>query len=172
MAKHRPLPSQERLQELFEYSVITGELRWKAKSSVKATRTLVGSLATNLNGSHFQTRVDGSLYMTHRLIWRLITGDDPGCLEVDHVDLCKTNNSWHNLRLATRGENQHNRPSYRSNKTGYKGVSYYQRYGKYLASIRVQGRTKTIGYFQTPEEAHTAYCKAAAELHGEFSRTH
>lgn len=33
----------------------------------------------------------------------------------------------------------------------------------------MNGHTSTIGYFGTPEDAHTAYIKRAKEIHGEFA---
>jgi hypothetical protein len=37
------------------------------------------------------------------------------------------------------------------------GVCAYPRYGKYKAAIGIDGKTKTLGYFDTPEAAHEAY---------------
>ena len=34
----------------------------------------------------------------------------------------------------------------------------------------VDGRKRFLGLHATPEAAHTAYCKASAELHGEYGR--
>ena len=49
----------------------------------------------------------------------------------------------------------------KKNATGFKGVS---RVGKrYQARIRMEGKTKVLGYFPTAEEASNAYDKAAAE---------
>jgi len=172
MPKHKPLPSQERLQELFEYSVITGELTWKKKPHPLANRVVVGAKATNSNGHYLQTIVDGQYFVSHRIVWMLVTGEDPGDLEVDHKDLDKLNNSWHNLRLCTRAQNQGNRTKRSDNQTGFKGVYPLPRLGKYAAQIQHEGFQQNLGLFPTPEEAHAAYCKAALELHGDFARTH
>ena len=37
--------------------------------------------------------------------------------------------------------------------------------------IVVRGRRNYLGTYDTPEEAHEAYCKAAKEHFGEYART-
>jgi hypothetical protein len=171
MTKHKPLPSQERLQELFDYSVVTGELRWRTKSHPKANRCIVGNIAGNKNGDgYLQISVDNSWYAVHRTIWKLVTGVDPGSVFIDHVDRDRLNNAWHNLRLSTNSQNGCNRSKTPHNTTGYKGV--FRNGSGFIARIKVHQRTLNLGTFPTPEEAHAAYCKAAAELHGDFARTH
>ena len=51
----------------------------------------------------------------------------------------------------------------------YKGVTYNKRYNRWVSSISVNGLNVFLGYFDTELEAHAAYCKAAASLHGEFA---
>lgn len=41
---------------------------------------------------------------------------------------------------------------------------------RYAAIIFTNGRSRMIGTFDSPEEAHDAYRKAHIELHGELSR--
>lgn len=171
MSKFLPLPSQERLQELFDYSVITGELRWKTKPSPRSNKIKPGSLCGCLDGGvGFKVTLDGKNYGAHRLIWKLVTGNDPGQLEVDHSDTDSSNNSWHNLRLADRSENACNRSKMKNNTTGFKGVSLTPS-GKFRVQIMRHGVNYRPAPFDTLEEAHAAYCKAAEELHGEFARS-
>ncbi len=63
-----------------------------------------------------------------------------------------------------------NRGVQANNKLGFKGVIFHKRDKKFIASIRVLGKQKCLGYFSTAEEAHSAYIKASGELHGQFSR--
>jgi hypothetical protein len=167
MGKSKRLPSQDELQRLFEYSVITGELRWKVRP---AWQVRVGDVAGTVNG-HGYTAVciGGIIYAAHRLIWKLVTGEDPTeC--IDHVDRDGSNNAWMNLREATRRQNQCNRGVQANNTSGFKGVSWVARRKEYSAQIKIDGKTTFLGHFKTAEEAHRAYREAATRLHGEFAR--
>lgn len=93
------------------------------------------------------------------------------CEFVDHIDLDTLNNHRANLRLATAAENGRNRGKNKNNTSGFKGVTLHRPSQKWIAHIRVQRKQAFLGYFDTPEAAHAAYCKAAEELHGEFRRT-
>ena len=49
-----------------------------------------------------------------------------------------------------------------------KGVSRAR--GRWRARIKTYGREVELGRFDTKEEAHAAYCRAATEYFGEFAR--
>ena len=102
---------------------------------------------------------------------RLITGTTDSYTEVDHQDRDTLNNQRSNLRLATHSQNQHNRSMNRNNKSGYKGVSWYKNREMWVAQIRVNGKSITLGYFNDPAKAGAVYDTAALELHGKFART-
>ncbi len=46
---------------------------------------------------------------------------------------------------------------------------FHQRRGKWASSICVDYQQKHLGYFETADEAHAAYCIAAAQYHGEYA---
>lgn len=62
-----------------------------------------------------------------------------------------------NVRWATRLQQVHNRRLFKSNRSGYKGVSWHKRVNKWVAQIRIDGHKKHLGYFDTPELAHEVY---------------
>jgi hypothetical protein len=158
-----PLPSQSQLQELLEYSVITGGLRWRVNMvcAVKA-----GQVAGCIGARRYVAiRIYGKQYRAHRIIWCLVTGDDPGRLEVDHINGDPSDNAWHNLRLVSPTQNAHNRRLALNNTSGYQGVSWDKANKKWAARIMSNNRSTNLGYFSTPEEAHQAYLKAKRELH-------
>lgn len=101
---------------------------------------------------------------------RQILGEPAG-REVDHENLDGLDNQRINLRIATRGQNQHNRGRYRSNTSGYIGVSWRESHQKWRARINVNGEQEHLGYFDTAEAAANAYDEAARRLHGFFART-
>jgi len=103
------------------------------------------------------------------LMHRIIVGDPKG-LEVDHRDGDGLNNRRSNLREATKTQNRRNQRTSRANTSGFKGVSYDAWNRTWQAGISINGKSKRLGSFPTPEAAYVAYCKASAELHGEFGR--
>ena len=93
----KPLPTQQRLHQLFDYSVVTGQLWRRYKSGAQ--------VAGGHNKGYLSVFVDGVPYQAHRLIWRWVTGDDCGALQVNHIDCVRDNNAWHNLELVTHQQN-------------------------------------------------------------------
>ena len=166
MPKPKPLPMQERLQELFDYSVTTGLLCWETGS----WRGHPAGRVSHSNG-YLDVRISQQTYRAHRLVWMWVTGEDPGDQDIDHIDGCRTNNAWHNLRLATRSQNHCNRGPQANGTSGFKGVCFFKPRQKWRARLNVGYVEHHLGYFDTPEEAHAAYLAAAERLHGEFART-
>ena len=102
------------------------------------------------------------------LMHRIILDAKKGQL-VDHRNHDCLDNRRSNLRLATQSQVHANRKiSFGSSK--YKGVSWFDRTGKWVVYIRIQGKQKNVGYFETEEEAARAYDAKARELFGEFAR--
>ena len=99
----------------------------------------------------------------HRVIAKAPRG-----VHVDHADRDGLNNRRSNLRLCSNYENQHNTRKRKNNTSGFKGVYWDKDAKKWRSCILAYGKRHHLGRFNTPEEAHAAYCKASAELHGEF----
>lgn len=99
----------------------------------------------------------------------------PDETEVDHVNHDTLDNRKQNLRLATVAQNQWNQlPRKTKTYSPLKGVTFQasgNRKKPWLASIRINGRHKFLGYFATQEEAALAYKIAAQDAFGEFART-
>jgi hypothetical protein len=154
-----------RLRCLLGYCPDTG--RFVKKGSLGE----VGHLKRDDCGKNYVIiRLDRKKYRAHRLAWLYVHGHWPSG-HIDHVDGNGVNNAISNLREATNSQNCMNRGAQSNNQSGYKGVSWYKRDGKWIAKIAVGGKQTNLGYFSTAEEAHAAYAAAAAELHGEFART-
>jgi hypothetical protein len=99
---------------------------------------------------------------------RLISGTPAG-METDHIDGDGLNNRRSNLRFATTSENQRNRVASANNTSGgRKGVNFHRYSGRWRASIQLNGKRRHLGYFDTPDQAHAAYCESAVRLHGDF----
>jgi hypothetical protein len=110
----------------------------------------------------------------HRIVWMLHNNEYiPDGMIIDHIDINTENNNPLNLRLCTAKESSRNRLVQSNNLTGLKGVVYdpsKSSRNKYIAKIMIDNKkSKYIGVFLTPEEAHDAYVKAAKVYHGEFA---
>lgn len=94
----------------------------------------------------------------------------PKGVQVDHVNRDGLDNRRENLRLCTQTQNLANRGRFSNNTSGFKGVSWYAKTRKWKAQIQVGKVKRHLGYFDLPEDAHKAYCKAAEEGFGKFAR--
>lgn len=157
--------TQQRLKEVLDYDPEIGNFVWKLRLS---QRIKVGQRAGTLNIKGYRhIRINGKYYYAHRLVFLYMNGEFP-VDQVDHINLEKDDNRWVNLREATNGQNISNRRNRADNKSGFKGVCWDKRVKLWEARICKNGKQKFLGYFETPQEGHAAYCKAADKLHGEF----
>lgn len=161
-----PLPSCERLHALLDYDPATGILRRLAN----AARMKAGDIAGGpTSAGYWRVSLDGKRYKAHRLIWKMMTGLDPD-LEPEHRDGNGMNNSWSNLRPATKSQNMMNTSIRSDNTSGIKGVSLHKKTGRWDARIQAGGVKYFLGMFDTAEQAMVAYQEASRRLHGEFAR--
>jgi len=159
--------TQNKLHELLDYSIITGNFYWKVKPS---RRVKAGAIAGTSKGNkgYVDIRIKRKAYQAHRLVWLYLFGKYPDNV-VDHINGVKTDNSWINLRDITHSQNLRNCGLSSRNTSGYKGVSYMKGRNMYSAHIGYKGKQKYLGCFKEPKEAYKAYCEAAKELHGEYA---
>ena len=157
-----PLPSQKKLQELFDYR--DGQLYWKERihSSIDLSKP-AGHIGKD---GYRRIQIERKLYKSHRLVWKYHYGKDPKEF-IDHIDGNKSNNNIKNLREATRQQNNFNKITQKNNKLGIKGVSKIG--NKYTATIFINDKRKYLGFFDTIEEARLAREEAEKKLFKEFS---
>jgi len=89
---------------------------------------------------------------------------------IDHKDGNPLNNQKANLRRCTQAENVKNRAIQRGNKSGFKGVFFQKKLGRWRAQISVMGKAKHLGCFDDPAVAALSYNEAAKKYYGEFAR--
>ena len=157
MSQFKPLPPLRELQQKFEYDPASGALTNKCTRSGRAVKgNLAGSLKPD---GYIHVCLDRRMLKAHRIIWYIVTGTDPVGFDVDHIDRNPLNNSWVNLRLATRTQNNANS----------KNKGYQKRGNSYRAKIKIGKQQVSLGSFPTPEEAHEVYKAKHIEVHGSFS---
>lgn len=105
------------------------------------------------------------ILLMHRVIMQTPKG-----MHTDHIDHNGLNNQRKNLRVCTNSQNQMNSGKKSHNKSGFKGVSYYERYKKWRAQIKVNKKRIFLGYYDTKELGSEAYIKACKKYHGEYGK--
>lgn len=79
------------------------------------------------------------------------------------------NNQSENLRIVTLSQNQWNRRKFTKSSSKYKGVSWHKVRLKWETYIRINGKMKHLGYFNTDVEGAIAYNNAAIEIFEEYA---
>lgn len=110
------------------------------------------------------------MYMHRTILSRTLNRELTQFDRVDHKDTNPLNNTRDNLRLCTRSQNTANTGLTATNTSGYKGVHFDKKAGKWRATIMLNKKLYRLGYFESPEEGHKAYREKAIELFGEFAR--
>jgi hypothetical protein len=179
----KPLPNIETLYDLLElkedftlywkvrpvkyFAGNNPELAAKRYNSRDAGKPAFDTISSKgyLHGHIFKEQ-----YLTHRIIWKMIHGYDPQY--IDHIDGNPLNNHIDNLRDVTFSENMKNQKIKRENPSKVMGVSLRKDLisKPWRAVIGIDGKSKTIGYFSSKEEAIAA--RKAAEIINGFHVNH
>ncbi len=158
-------PAPQRLRELLRYCPETGELFWKVSGR---GRMRPGDPAGSMcHTGYKKVGIDGWAYLCHRVIWAMVYDEWPS-IALDHADRNSLNNRIENLREATHSQNGANRARFPNNKSGFKGVFYYAKFNKFVATIVVNRKRRRLGLFDTAEGASEAYTAASKAAFGEF----
>ena len=152
----------ERLREVLSYDPDTGVFRWIAKTS-KFSHMHPGDIAGGAEADGRRSiRIDGLMHWAHRLAWLYMTGKWPAG-DIDHRDTDPGNNRWLNMREATKSVNAQNRTKGQGKNGLPLGVSLKGK--RFEAGIKIDGRRRYLGTFDTPAAAHSAYVTAKRANH-------
>lgn len=171
----KPLPSLERLNELLSYDAHSGVLTWKMQSATSRknigfNNKCAGKVAGTIGLKGYLTiGIEHNYYLTHRIIWKMMTGEDPADI-IDHEDTDRLNNRWKNLRETANGKNIQNSKLRIDNKSGVKGVHWDAWHQKWAAVLTTDGKSIKLGRFSSLEEATNVITQARLKAHGEFAR--
>lgn len=165
MIQTASLPSSEELHALFHYDPETGALTWKERppttraNKVHNVRDAGKEVGATDSWGHRQVRVGGRLRAVHRVIWKMMTGEDPK-EQIDHVNGVYDDNRWVNLREASQFQNAWNRATNKASETGLKCIHPLRTKRasskKWRVKMRVDGRQKLVGDYVHLEEAIAA----------------
>lgn len=160
--------TQERLKELLYYSPQFGIFVWKVN---KGSRAKAGAIAGCFNKAtgYVVMVVDNCMEPAHRAAFIYMTGKPPP-EHTDHINGVRDDNRWCNLRAVTPSVNHKNRRIHKDNKSGFIGVCWLKKLGRWQAQIRVNYKTISLGLHDNKEDAIAARI-AANEKYG-FHENH
>lgn len=162
----RRTPSHEELRALLHYDPETGVFRHLRTRGKGKAGAIAGSPSKKFG--YVYIRLCNRLFPAHRLAWFYMTGELPELpFSVDHINGNRLDNRWINLRLATYEQQAWNVGAARICKSGLKGAWPCKTTGRWQSIIGTDGKRVFLGRFDTAEEAHAAYMKAAREQRGQ-----
>lgn len=173
------------IQALLDYQPETGLLFWRYRSaewfapsqgrSAEHACSLWNSryagseaFTATINGYRAGT-ILGRPMKAHRAAYAWMDGQWPQA-DIDHINGCRADNRWSNLRDVSRLENGRNQKLHSTNTSGAGGVSFDATKGLWRARITVAGRIIYLGRFKSFDAAASA--RAAAETHHGFHKNH
>ena len=106
-------------------------------------------------------------YYAHRYIWEINFGKIPKGMVIDHINNNSLDNRIENLKCVTQSENLLNKNNKRrsDNKSGVRGVSFCNKYQKWVAQIQVEGANLFLGQSKDKQQA-VSLRKKAEKLYG------
>jgi len=164
---HKRLPVE--LKEWLEVDLEIPEgLRWKKDRYRFKKGTAAGCRTLRKGEIYYVVKFNQQVYLSHRVIYFLTTGEDPGAKVIDHINPDKNNRE---IRLASVQENLRYKVKRKDSTNKYKGVYFHKRDKLWAARITINNKTITIGYFKTEEDAARAYDTEARKHFKEFALT-
>jgi len=104
-----------------------------------------------------------NVYMPHIIL------NIPKNIFIDHIDGNPLNNQKENLRIVTNSQNQMNSKKQKNTISKFKGVSWDKGRKRFVACIKLNNKSCSLGRFKSEIDAAKAYNKKAKELYGEFA---
>ena len=175
------------LRELVAYDPETGKLTWLARgpghfegTAKRTPEWLAKWWNTRYAGKEaFQNveaygckagRILGKTVKAHRVAWAIAHGEWP-CHTIDHINGDPADNRIANLRDVPIAQNARNKGLYSNNTSGHHGVAWYKPYGRWVSTIRVDGKKRHLGYFDDLDAAIAARRAAeGADFHENHGR--
>ena len=159
------------LNEIIEYDDYAEILLYN-KDNMEVARALIDLEDIDLVKNHKWYLRNGYVYNNkvgalHRFL--LNPKDDE---VVDHINHCKSDNRRINLRVCSQQQNNMNKLKYKGS-SQYKGVSWSEQNRKWCAHISIisiNGKQKSLGYYDTELTASIEYDKAAILYYGVYAK--
>ena len=111
---------------------------------------------------YYRFKINKKVYRLSRIIYKAHNKDweiDNSSMNnfIDHINTNSLDNRIENLRVLTHQQNQFNRNA--------KGYYWNKKRNKWRSQIKINGKTKFLGYFDDEEDAHISYLNAKEVYH-------
>jgi hypothetical protein len=84
---------------------------------------------------------------------------------IDHINGNRSDNRIENLRVVTGMQNANNQQTRLAGaRKAMLGASFHKPSGKWISRVKINGKDKYLGLFDTPDEANQAYLAAKREI--------
>lgn len=161
--------TQEILKQYLDYNEWTGIFTWL---KTEANSIKVGDTAGCYDQDGYVViTLLGKVYKAHRLAFLYMEGKlPPVTLDVDHDNRITSDNTWTNIRTATRSQNQQNAVRANSLSTSIKGLTLIQNGTRYKATVNLEGKVYTKHFPVEDKDIAIQYLQnLRIHLHKEFS---
>lgn len=112
------------------------------------------------NNDYVQCLIGSEVFSIHKLLM----GENPGRLDIDHINMDKHDNRLENLRFVSRSVNKLNQNKRAGKHTAkFKGVHFCKRDNRFVSRITIETKRKCLGYFKDEIAAAKAYDKYCEE---------
>lgn len=162
----KELPSLERLKEKFFYK--NGKLFHNTSPAPWINPGDEAGAIHKISKYH-SVMVDNERYQTHRIIWKLVKGEEP-IGEIDHINGNRSDNRIKNLRLVDKAANLKNQKKYKNNKSGMPGIYWNEQKKKWCVQVTSDGIQRYYGCFEKLSDAKNKRIEAQAEF--SFHKNH
>ena len=158
---------------LLRYEPETGKLFWLRRPlwmfpderawKIWNTRYEGAEAFTAIANGYRRGAIFGNTLAAHRVAWAVHHVQWPKG-EIDHINGDRSDNRLANLRDVDSAGNHKNMSRASNNKSGVTGVHWCNTWNRWIAKIKVGGKTKSLGQFERFEDAVVARQKAQQEL--------
>lgn len=159
--------TQEEVHRLLEYR--DGKLFWKIpRRGVNKNSDGDYPVGWINGGGYWRLKLGDKSYYSHQIIYFMHHGYIPEF--IDHIDNNKANNRIENLRSATKGQNNTNRPAAKANRLSRsRGVIPSANGKRWHARVQHNKKSIHLGTFDDLELADLVAMEARNLYHGAFA---